>query len=250
MEDYRLLVDLHKGAKRQGPGGDAETRLAIDLASIDKAAPLKIADIGCGTGASTIQLGRSLNATIAAVDLFSEFLEVLMLNSRKEGLDTKINPMVCSMDNLPFSEEELDAIWSEGAVYNIGFEKGIVYWRQFLKPGGLLVVSEITWTTDNRPTEIETHWVSEYPEIGTASKKINVLEKCGYSPSAYFTLPERCWSDNYYRPLQSAFPEFLERNYYSEKAQEIVEAEKEEIALYAKYKQYYSYGVYIARKLS
>jgi ubiquinone/menaquinone biosynthesis C-methylase UbiE len=250
MDEYRLLVDLHKRAKRQGPGGDVETKMAIDLALIDKAAPLKIADIGCGTGASAMQLGRSLNATITAIDFLSEFIEVLKLNAEQEGLDKKINPMVCSMDSLPFSEEKLDVIWSEGAIYNIGFEKGITYWRRFLKPNGILVVSEITWTTDNRPSEIETYWVSEYPEIDTASSKFNILEKSGYTPIAYFTLSERCWLDNYYRPMQSTFSEFLDRHSYIEKAQEIVEAEKKEIALYEKYKAYYSYGVYIVRKIS
>ena len=29
------------------------------------------------------------------------------------------------MDALPFENEELDLIWSEGAIYNIGFEKGV-----------------------------------------------------------------------------------------------------------------------------
>ncbi len=37
----------------QGPGGDAESARALDLAMIDRTAPLKIADIGCGTGAFT-----------------------------------------------------------------------------------------------------------------------------------------------------------------------------------------------------
>ena len=35
----------------------------------------------------------------------------------------------------------------------------------------------------------------------------------------------------------------------SEEASEIAEAENREIELYAKYKAYYSYGVYVARKL-
>ncbi|MFO7965236.1 MAG: class I SAM-dependent methyltransferase [Desulfobacterales bacterium] len=248
MDDYRLLVDLHKRLKRQGPGGDIETQMAIDLALIDKAAPLKIADLGCGTGASTMYLARSLNASITAVDFLSEFIEVLKRNAENEELGGKIKPMVCSMDDLRFSEGELDVIWSEGAVYNIGFEKGITYLRPFLKPGGLLVVSEITWTTHNRPSEIETYWMSEYPEIETASSKTSILEKSGYSPTAYFILPERCWLDNYYVPMQRTFSDFLDRHSHSEKAHEIVEAEKKEIALYKKFKAYYSYGVYIARK--
>ena len=44
MEEYQLLIDLHKIAKRQGPGGDAETKKTIDLAMLDQLAPLKLAD--------------------------------------------------------------------------------------------------------------------------------------------------------------------------------------------------------------
>ncbi len=250
MDDYQLLVDLHKRAKRQGPGGDAETRKAIDLAMLDPSTPLTVADIGCGTGASTIQLARSLNAKITAIDFLPDFIEVLKGNAANEGLSKKINPLVCSMENLQFNDEEYDVIWSEGAIYNIGFEKGINDWRRFLKPGGLLVVSEITWTTSDRPSEIQKYWEAEYPEIDTASSKINILEKNGYSPVAYFVLPEHCWLENYYRPLQDSFTEFIVRNANNENAQAIVEAEKIEISLYEKFKKHYSYGVYIARKLS
>jgi ubiquinone/menaquinone biosynthesis C-methylase UbiE len=249
MDDFQLLVDLHKRAKRQGPGGDVETRKAIDLAMLDPSAPLKVADIGCGTGASTIQLARLLNAKITAIDFLPEFIEVLKGNAENEGLSKKINPLVCSMENLQFDDEEYDVIWSEGAIYNIGFEKGINDWRRFLKPEGLLVVSEITWTTSERPSEIQKYWEAEYSEIDTASSKINILEKNGYSPVAYFLLPEHCWLENYYRPLQNSFAEFIARNANNENAQAIVEAEKKEISLYEKFKKYYSYGVYIARKL-
>lgn len=250
MEEYQLLIDLHKRAKRQGPGGDAETQKAIDLAMLDQSAPLKVADIGCGTGSATMLLARSLNAQITAVDFLPDFIEILKTKAENEGLAEKINPLVCSMDKLEFANEEFDVIWSEGAIYNMGFENGVKNWRRFLKPGGLLLVSEITWTTNDRPSEIQEHWESEYSEIDTASTKMRILENSGYSPVAYFVLPEHCWLDNYYRPMQNSFADFLARNANSENAQEIVEAEKKEMALYKKYKDYYGYGVYVTRKLS
>ncbi len=249
MEDYQLLIDLHKSADRQGPGGDAETEKALTLAMIDRTAPLKIADIGCGTGASTLLLARLLNAQITAVDFLPEFLEVLEGRAENMGLAGKISTLSCSMDNLPFGDEEYDVIWSEGAIYNIGFEKGVTDWNRYLKVGGLLVVSEITWITDSRPAELQKHWVDEYPEIDEASAKIAALEKNGYSPIGYFVLPEYCWLDNYYRPMQDSFKDFLNRNDKSEEAHTIVEGEMREIELYEKYKAHYSYGVYIARKL-
>ena len=249
MGDYELLADLHKRAKRQGPGGVAETRKAMDLAMLDPSMPLKVADIGCGTGASAMQLARSLRANITAIDFLPDFIEALKENAKNEGLTDRISPLECSMENLPFNDEEYDVIWSEGAIYNIGFEKGINDWRRFLRPDGLLVVSEITWTTNDRPVEIQEYWQSQYPEIDTASSKISLLEKSGYSPVGYFVLPEHCWVDNYYRPLQSSFAEFLARHSHSEEAKTIVKAERDEIALYEKYRAYYSYGVYVARKI-
>ncbi|MBN2685153.1 MAG: methyltransferase domain-containing protein [Pontiellaceae bacterium] len=249
MNDYTLLIDLHKQGYRQGPGGDAATELALTLSMIDRNAPLMIADIGCGTGASTVLLARRLiNAHITAADFLQDFLDVLKEKAKNSGVADRISTLSCSMDNLPFADEGLDLIWSEGAIYNMGFEKGIAEWRRFLKTGGLLVVSEITWLTDSRPEELQQHWSNEYPEIDTASAKISILEKHGYSPIAFFVLPEHCWLNEYYRPMEARFDDFLNRNRNSQEAREIVDLEQAEINLYEKYKSYFSYGVYVARK--
>jgi len=250
MDDYQLLIDLHRDAHRQGPGGDAETRIALDLSMLDQTAPLRVADIGCGTGAATIPLARGLNAQIIAVDLLPEFLEALQERARDAGVFEQISTLSCSMDNLPFQEEEFDVIWSEGAIYNIGFEHGIKAWRQYLKEAGVLVVSEISWITASRPAGLQQYWEAEYPEIDVASAKIALLEKNGYSPIGYFVLPEHCWLDNYYRPLQDRFEAFLRRNGDSQEARAIVAAENREIELYEKHRAYYSYGVYVARRQS
>ncbi len=249
MNEYQLLIDLHKDAVRQGPGGEAETKKALELAGIDRSCPLKIADIGCGTGASTILLGKELDAEITAVDFLPEFLDVLQSRAHDQGVADKITTLECSMDALPFSDEEFDVILSEGAIYNMGFEAGVSAWKQFLKPGGKLILSEITWLTAERPSELQSHWEREYPEVDLASAKIGILEKHGYTPEGYFFLPAYCWLDNYYRPMQSRFDDFLKGHCQSDQAKEIVECEKDEIALYEKYQDYYSYGVYVAKKL-
>lgn len=249
MEDFKLLIDLHKNAYRQGPGSDTETEKALDLAGIDRSLPLKIADIGCGTGASTLLLARLLNAQITAVDFLPEFLDVLEGRAKAAGIADRISTLSTSMDNLPFENDQFDIIWSEGAIYNIGFKNGVEYWKKFLKPGGSLVVSEITWLTESRPEELQKHWDAEYPEVDLASAKIAILEKSGFSPAGYFYLPEYCWFENYYQPMQNRFDDFLKRNGHSEKAKAITEAEKIEIKLFEKYKDYFSYGVYVAKKI-
>jgi hypothetical protein len=129
----------------------------------------------------------------------------------------------------------------------MGFESGILSWKRFIKPDGFLVVSEITWTTEKRPSEIEVHWKREYPEIGTASANLSALEKAGYTPVAYFTLPENCWNDNYYLPIHEGLKDFLKRNRQSHDAKAIVDNETLEWELFRKYKSFFNYGFYIAK---
>ncbi len=246
--DLRLLIDLHRPAQRQGPGSDAETCRAIELSGLATGKALRIADIGCGTGASTLVLARELDARITAVDFLPEFLEALEERAQRAGLGSRITTCTAAMDALPLEESSLDAIWSEGAIYNIGFERGVREWRRFLKPGGILAVSELTWFTAGRPPELDSHWRAQYAEVDTAAAKFAALERQGYAPLGYFVLPETCWLESYYRPMQQRFPAFLSAHQNSVEARTLVAAEEAEIALYERYRQYYGYGFYVARK--
>ena len=248
MTETELLIDFHKDGQRQGPGSSADTLRALDLTGSTFEEGSSIADIGCGTGAQTIELARSTRGMIHAVDLFPVFLDKLHHTARTMGMENRIKTRQASMDNLPFEKESLDLIWSEGAIYNMGFESGIAYWRQFLKPGGYLAVSEITWITGSRPKEIEDFWSLHYPEIGTAGEKIQLLEANGYSLCGYFMLSQQSWLDEYYRPMEDRFSIFLERHANSESAQKLVSEHREELNLYQNFKNYYSYGFYVACK--
>ena len=248
MDDLQLLVDLHQDASRQGPGGDDQTRLAIALSGLTRARKLKIADIGCGSGASTLVLANTLDARIIAVDIIPEFLDKLADTASRAGVADHVVTRAESMDQLSFAEKELDAVWSEGAIYNMGFAEGIEAWRKYLKPGGILAVSELTWLTDERPEELQAYWDREYSKVDTASAKMAILERLGFSPIGYFALPENCWLDNYYRPIQKRFAGFLERHQNSDSARALVEAERNEILFYEHYKTFVGYGYYIARK--
>jgi len=248
MDDLQLLIDLHKDGPRQGPGGDDETRLAVALSGLKGRAGLDIADIGCGTGASTLVLARELDAHVTAVDFLPDFLVGLEEAAVRARLSGRITTLSASMESLPFAEETYDAIWSEGAIYNMGFATGVEAWRRYLKPDGILAVSELTWLTDRRPVELQAHWDREYPEVDTAAGKIAVLERLGFSPIGYFALPEHCWLDNYYGPMRQRFPAFLARHEHSRAARAVVAAEEHEISLYERCRAYVGYGYYIARK--
>lgn len=141
---------------------------------------------GCGSldrslPSDTALLTRALRGRWAtSVAVFAALVPFFTVGifSRSGEQTPDLSP--ASMDDLPFDAEEFDVIWSEGAAYNVGFAEAARYWRQFLRPGGILVVSEITWTTAQRPREIEDFWVGQYPQIDLASAKIEVLDPSGY----------------------------------------------------------------------
>ncbi|MCT4638248.1 MAG: class I SAM-dependent methyltransferase [Bacteroidales bacterium] len=246
--EMNLICEYYSGIERQGPGSSDITIKAlsfIDNLTKDSV----IADIGCGTGGQTITLAKNTEGLITGVDLFPEFINIFNSNVVDLKLENRVKGIVGSMDNLKFKDEELDLIWSEGAIYNIGFERGIKEWRRFLKPEGFIAVSEATWFTQERPQEIENFWNDAYSEIDTMSNKIEQMYRAGYLPVAAFVLPESCWIDNYYTPQTEVQKLFLKKYSGDKIAEQFIENQKYEAELYYKYKDYYGYVFYIGKKL-
>ncbi len=246
--DFNLICEYFSNVERQGPGSKEATIKALDfLDGVD--AHSKIADLGCGTGGQTITLAQNTSAHITALDLFPLFIEKLKFQTDKLKLSDRIQGIIGSMDNLPFKEEEFDVIWSEGAIYNIGFQRGLRDWRKFLKTGGYIAVSEASWLTNNRPEEIEHFWIEAYPEMDTIANKVAQMQTEGYVPIATFILPEYCWTNNFYIPQIQTQKLFLKSHAGNKTAEDLVKNMRHEAELYSKYKQYYGYVFYIGRKI-
>jgi predicted O-methyltransferase YrrM len=97
---FALMVELHRDGMRQGPGSDKETLRALELTRLDTSATLQVADLGCGTGASTLVLASKLrNAQITAVDLFPEFLDILSERASAVGCSKQIETLAESIHN-------------------------------------------------------------------------------------------------------------------------------------------------------
>lgn len=246
--DFNLICEYFSAIERQGPGSPEVTIKALSF--IDNLTPeSRIADLGCGTGGQTMVLAQNAPGNFTGIDLFPAFIDLFNKNARKMGLQEKVNGVVGSMDNLPFQPEELDLIWSEGAIYNIGFERGLNEWRKFLKTGGYIAVTEVSWFTDERPSEIEKFWMDAYPEIDTIPNKVAQLQKAGYIPVATFILPENCWTEHFYAPQVIAQEAFLKKHAGNKTAEELVANERREAQLYQQYKAFYGYVFYIGKKI-
>lgn len=245
--DVEMICSFFLDAERQGPGSPQMTikaREFIDGLTDDSL----IADLGCGTGGQTMVLARHIPGHITGLDLFPAFIDRFNSNAATIGLAGRVRGIVGSMDALPFAKESLDLIWSEGAIYNIGFRHGLDYWRDFLKPGGYVAVTESSWLTDERPAEINDFWMDCYPGMDTISHKVAQMQDAGYVPVAVFVLPENCWTDNYYRPMHAVRERFLRENPGNRSIGELIKFSQHEEALYDKYKEFYGYVFYIGRK--
>ncbi len=246
--DLNLICEYYSSVERQGPGSPEVTVKALSF--IDNLTDgSRIIDIGCGTGGQTMVLAQHAPGNITGIDLFPTFIDLFNKNAGKLNLQDKVKGIVGSMDNLPFQDEELDLIWSEGAIYNIGFEQGLNEWRKLLKKGGYIAVSEGSWFTDERPAEIYEFWMDAYPEIDTIPNKVGQMQKAGYIPIATFVLPENCWTEHFYVPQVSAKKAFLKKHAGNKTAEGFIANQEHETKLYYKYKEYYGYVFYIGKKI-
>jgi SAM-dependent methyltransferase len=246
--DLELICEYFSNLERQGPGSPEVTIKALSFINNLNNNSL-IADIGCGTGGQTMVLAQHAPGKITGIDLFPVFIDLFNRNAEKRNLQDTVKGIVGSMDNLPFGDKELDLIWSEGAIYNIGFEKGLNEWRKYLQTGGYIAVSEVSWFTQDRPAEIEEFWIDAYPGIDTIPVKTAQMQKAGYIPIASFILPESCWTDHFYAPQVKAQEIFLEQNAGKKSAVEFIANQRHETKLYYKYKDYYGYVFYIGKKI-
>jgi SAM-dependent methyltransferase len=245
--DFSLICEYFSMLERQGPGNREMTLRALGFVG-NLTEKSRIADIGCGTGGQTMVLAQNAPGRITGVDLFPDIIRIFNQNAERLGLSDRVRGITGDMTALTFDNESLDLIWSEGAIYNIGFEKGLTEWRRFLKPGGYIAVSEASWFTPERPAEIEDFWNSEYPYIDTVPNQVAILQGCGYIPVAAFILPPECWSEEFFRPQPAVQERFLQKHRENKVAEEFIANMRYEAELFTQYGEYYGYTFFIGRR--
>jgi ubiquinone/menaquinone biosynthesis C-methylase UbiE len=243
-EMAKVFWELHSGLPREGPGDNESTRRAYLMLQELPANP-RILDIGCGPGMQTIELAKLSNGQIDALDNHQPFLEDLKRRAKKEGVREKINAVNGDMFALNYEDNSFDLIWCEGAIFIIGFEKGLREWRKLLTDKGYLVVSELPWLKPNPPEEIRRFMEEEYPAIKTIKENLEIARKCEYHIVSYFILPDKSWWTNYYTPMETKIASLKSKYREDEEAMNVLASHEQEIEMYRKYSDYYGYVFYI-----
>ena len=241
-----LFFELFSGLPRQGPGDTASTLRALSF--VPGIGPeARVLDVGCGTGCQSLVLARNSPARIVAVDNHPPFVDLLNREAERLGLANRLEARVADMRRLDFADGSFDLIWSEGAIYNLGFEAGLRDWRRLLARGGHIAVSEACWRKPDPPGECAAFWKREYPAIREASVLLEAIDACGYQTVGHFPLPASAWWDDYYRPLQQNVYAFRKRHADAQDAQEIADQCQREIDIWHAYAEFYGYEFFVMR---
>jgi len=240
---------------RLAPGDDDSTKQALDvilsarrkLTGEPSTIGFRTLDIGCGNGAQTIQLAKHIDGTILAVDNHQPYLDELQRRAEAEGVSDKIRPSLKDMFDLSAGDGPFDLIWSEGALYIMGFQEGLSACHSLLAPGGLLSVSELCWLRPNPPAKCREFFTSEYPPMTDIATNLAVIRNCGYEVLEYFVLPESAWLKSYYIPLEERLQWFSEKYTANPERIEMINSVRMEIEMYRMYGSYYGYVFYVMR---
>jgi len=242
-----FFYQIFESLPRQGPGTSGATKHVFSLVpSLPDNA--KILDIGCGSGTQTIDIAGLTTGTITAVDNHQPFLDQLDARAKKAGFGGRIRTVNASMDALPFEPGEFDLVWSEGAIFIVGFEQGLSLWKPFLKKGGYMVVSDADWFEPNPPAELVQWWESEgYLPVSEDEMKERV-NRAGLRLVATYRLPEAGWWDNYHVPMLARTGE-LRKTHGSDPADAaLLDSLEHEAEMFQKYKRYYGYTFFVMQK--
>jgi len=249
MEGMEYFYELYCSLPRGGPGDNASTRKAFGYLSNLPSEPC-ILDIGCGPGMQTLQLAKLFTGTIIALDNYQPFLDILMKNAIKEGVEKRIIPKNQSMLEMDFKNNTFDVIWSEGALYFMGFQNGLIKCQKLLKEDGYLAVTEAVFLQSSIPKPLQQYWDEGYPDITDVKHNIALIQNEDFVLLGHFTLPKSSWIDNYYTPMEKRITELKKK--YSDNTvalQVFAECEKE-IKMYQTYSDYFGYEFFIMQKKS
>lgn len=177
--EIAALIALHDGLDHLGPADESISRAILAELPPLPLSP-NIVDLGCGTGASALLLAEWFGAPIKAVDLSADFLRTLAARAASRGLADRVETIQADIGTLDWPEGSVDLIWSEGAAYNLTFSGALKVWRPFLRPGGLAVISELSWFTDSAPEAVRAFWAPRYPTLTTEGENCARARAAGF----------------------------------------------------------------------
>jgi ubiquinone/menaquinone biosynthesis C-methylase UbiE len=136
------------------PGGEATTRRALELISVE--AGERLLDIASGTGASAILAAREFGCLVTGVDYGAEAVRGAQQAADAAGLCDQVGFIVCDAEALPFGDGEFDAVLCECSLSSFPDKpRALAEIRRVLRPRGRLALSDVVVDRQRLPKELD-----------------------------------------------------------------------------------------------
>ncbi|MDO5345692.1 MAG: methyltransferase domain-containing protein [Lachnospiraceae bacterium] len=146
--------------------GPNSLKIAEELTSNLELHPgMKVLDLGCGKGLTSIFLAKEFGVTVYAADLWISPEENIR-RFQEMGLEHLITPVHAEAGHLPFPKESFDAVISIDAYHYFGREPSFLDEKlaPFIKQNGLIALAFPglkNGVHDNLPPELLLSWTTE-----------------------------------------------------------------------------------------
>jgi SAM-dependent methyltransferase len=157
------------------------------LPPFDAAAP-RILDIGCGTGAPSVELARLSGGEVVGIDVDEAALEVMRKRVAEAGLGDRVTVRYDSIYETGFPDASFELLWAEGVLHLLDTDRSLPQCRRLLKPGCHLVMHETNLWFD-----------------GVRDR----LADFGFALRQKHPLPEHYWLTAYAEPLDEKLRAFM-----------------------------------------
>jgi cyclopropane fatty-acyl-phospholipid synthase-like methyltransferase len=126
---------------------------------------IRILDLGCGTGLTSMYLAEKFDATVFATDLWIGATENYE-RFKSFSLEDRIIPIHADAHDLPFADEYFDVVVSIGAYDFFGCNEEYLskHLKPIVKTGGKIIIGMSGLQhefTDGVPDELKPYWLPE-----------------------------------------------------------------------------------------
>jgi SAM-dependent methyltransferase len=142
LDPYHFLALL--GKRVLHPGGGYSTREICRLAGFSGRS--RVLDIGCGVGATAIQIASRYGCRVMALDIDERMVSCARANVHAAGLESRIALKQGDMQALPYADNSFDVVTIEAVTMFTGNrEQAAGEALRVCRPGGRVLDHELVW---------------------------------------------------------------------------------------------------------